>query len=558
MRPSRAAVWVAGPSSIADVIVWAIICSALVILGSLPRPGSALGADSVQYLSVASNFREGLFGYTSLVYYDAERSFGTVPAPMVTFPLGYPAMIAAVSSVIPNPGLAGFAVSALATIGTIFVLWAVAGVIGLPRLATNALLAICALNQALLVYAGAVMTEALFTVTALSGVALLLRARRTSENGFPTAWVLAGIVIGLSYHVRYAGLFFVIGLFVLLALRLTIDGYPAFRRYGVAAMTAALTALPSVVRNLWLVGNWRGGNEKAMHHPVPEVLYETARGLNGVIFGLSGYGPYKFLVLRLLFIVLAAGLLVWLVRILLRSGELRPAQVEWKQGTLDISVIAASYAACMFYAGVNSVIHYGARMFVPLVPIVALLVVYITAHAMSAERGRKTGGRAAAMAILASLLIYAFLNLFSYAAYERASAVPSMERIVESRDETGRSARSIALELASVDGVLVANEGQVLGHVLGTRIVSLADPHWSTTTWDEQAIRTVLETYDAAALLIVRPKTAPELEDLTEFQIGLSEGSGPTWLRRVFRSDAVAIYVPSKRGWAQGAGLPSL
>ena len=40
---------------------------------------------------------QGLFGYTSLIHYDVERSFGVVPAPMVTFAMGYPVLISAIS-----------------------------------------------------------------------------------------------------------------------------------------------------------------------------------------------------------------------------------------------------------------------------------------------------------------------------------------------------------------------------------------------------------------------------------------------------------------------------
>lgn len=536
-----------------DAFLWSIVTLALVILSSWPNPGSALGVDSVVYLDIARNFREGLFGYTSLVHYDAERSFGTVPAPMVTFPLGYPAAIAATSSIVPGLPLAAFSVSAAAMVGIVVVLAALGRRIGLSRTATNVLLALVVLNQSMLVFAGSVMADALFTFTALAGVAAILVARRSVHDGPRVAWALAGVLIGLSYYVRYAGLFFVVGLFVLLVVRFVRHGLKALGSYGIAAACAALVVIPGMARNIVLVGTWRGGNEKPVHIPLGDVLYETARGLHGIVLGLSGYGPWRFVAVRVLLALLLCGLLLWLVIALFTRSSVHPGHSNWREDAHDLSIIGVSYWACLFYAGMTTVITYGARYFVPLVPLLALVFVLLSVHALWQRHVLGAGRRVLNGTIAVGLVTYAFLNLTGYAMFERRSSIPAMERIVDARDFQGRSGRQVALQLASEGRVLVANEGQVLGHVLGTPTVSLADPWWTAATWNEETIRNLLYTYRAAGLLILRPTTQAEYADLTDFQLQLSRGVAPYWMRMAFQSSSLAIYVPSGRDWLEAS-----
>src|SRR6476646_9622928 len=80
-----------------EVCAWMCLCGVLIALNLYPAFVPHLSPDAFQYLSMAQNTLAGHFGYTSLVHYDPERSFGVIPAPMVHFPLGYPLTIALVS-----------------------------------------------------------------------------------------------------------------------------------------------------------------------------------------------------------------------------------------------------------------------------------------------------------------------------------------------------------------------------------------------------------------------------------------------------------------------------
>ena len=73
-----------------DVLAWAFVAAAILLARAAPTFRPDIYHDSFQYFSVAKNTLRGLFGQTSILHFDAERSFGTIPAPQVTVALGSP------------------------------------------------------------------------------------------------------------------------------------------------------------------------------------------------------------------------------------------------------------------------------------------------------------------------------------------------------------------------------------------------------------------------------------------------------------------------------------
>src|SRR5687767_8921747 len=108
-------------SVISKLEVWAWACICATLMGVLIYPGFVpnLSDDAFQYLCVAQNALAGHFGYTSLIHWDAERSSGLMPSPMVHFPLGYPFAIALVSLVGVPLQSAALLVSAMSTVACV-------------------------------------------------------------------------------------------------------------------------------------------------------------------------------------------------------------------------------------------------------------------------------------------------------------------------------------------------------------------------------------------------------------------------------------------------------
>ena len=92
---------------LAEVVIWMLLAllAASAIRTFRPMP---LGNDSYQYLNVAENFRHDHHLTTSLVNFDTERSHGRIPAPLTTFPVGYPFVVAILANWSDFEGTARF------------------------------------------------------------------------------------------------------------------------------------------------------------------------------------------------------------------------------------------------------------------------------------------------------------------------------------------------------------------------------------------------------------------------------------------------------------------
>src|ERR1700733_11327391 len=166
---------------------------------------------------MAQNAVQGHFDYSSIVHFDAERSFGVVPAPVVTFPMGYPLVVALISRLGVPVETSALLISILSTIACIPILGWLAERCGLSVAMRNILLGVFAINALVIEHGALGLTEPLFTLLILGGTALLVNARLHQGKVSPWLWLAVGLSFGLSYFVRYAGLLFLLGLAVLCA-----------------------------------------------------------------------------------------------------------------------------------------------------------------------------------------------------------------------------------------------------------------------------------------------------------------------------------------------------
>src|SRR5262249_18015901 len=93
-----------------EIAVWTVATFRQFLVSGL-TVHQPLSNDSYQYLSVTETLRTGHGIETSLVHFDVERAHGTVPAPITTFPSGFPMAAAAVTKLGVPPTAAATAVS---------------------------------------------------------------------------------------------------------------------------------------------------------------------------------------------------------------------------------------------------------------------------------------------------------------------------------------------------------------------------------------------------------------------------------------------------------------
>ena len=399
-----------------DLSMWIGLLAALLLLRALPAFAPALSPDSFQYLSVARNMLQGLVGYTSLIHYDVERSFGVAPAPMVTFAMGYPILISAISLFGVSLQSAALFVSATSTVSCVPVLAWIARRMGLTRVLCNAVIGCFVINGAVVEFGGSALSEAPFALCVLLGTALLVHAADASNRQAWLRWVAAGCAFAAAYSIRYAGLFFIVALAILTA-RHGVAGHTARARGHATALAVSLVPVVIVIsRNFALVGNWRGRDEMLVSNPLHAALNETAQAINSLFLG-SGTAdttPGGTFVLKVMFAVLVVSGLVLLswsaVRHRVAGTGPKLATNQLRMG-IDVLLLVAVYIGCMFYAGMTTSISYGsARNFVPIAALLFLLLGWGVAIALHRAPQSSELRRVALLSLAASLLPYAYLN----------------------------------------------------------------------------------------------------------------------------------------------------
>ena len=528
-----------------EVWVWACTSIALMALRIYPNFLPDLSPDAFQYLSMAEHALGGRLGYTSLIHFDAERSFGAVPAPMVTFPAGYPLAIALASLVGFSLQSAALLVSTASTVACVPLLAWTAGKLGLSRLLCNVVMAGFVFNGAVIDLGIAAISEPLFMFIMLLGVALLVNARFHAETSWGWRWAAAGLIFGAAYFVRYAGLFFVIGLAMLVVRHLIAPSRSLAKDYAVSFTVASVAVLVGMVRNILLVGNWRGGNDKIVDNPLLSILVESARAANRLVLGPGSLG--ETLIPRALFTALFFTGMVLLIWSYLRQQRVQlDTQPALKGIGLDLLLLVATYSACMFYAGLTSVISYGTRMFVPLTPPLLLLLALALHTMLAALTPAGSPPRLFLLALAACFCFYVFLNFMVFRLPLRDDA-SSVVAHLGSTLGNEKSARTMVLDLVGQWGVIVANNGQTIGHVLGRPTVSLVGPHYSGVEWNEQSMRDTVKQFNAAAIVIYVPIGDESMDrDFvpSPFVWQLAQGDSPSWMKLVYRSSVLLVYVP--------------
>ncbi|QJY48655.1 ArnT family glycosyltransferase [Pseudonocardia broussonetiae] len=473
-----------------EVGLWTLGSAALSTAVTLALPHLGIGNDSYQYLGVADNLLTGAGVTTDIPFFDVETAHGVVPSPITTHPPGYPVAIAAARLLGLPPVAAAVAVSVLAAALTVLVLGLACRRLGVPRWAARVAVAGFMLNPFTLVHAGSVLSESLFTLLVTSAVLGMVVAERT---GARTASVLAGVALGLSVHVRYAGLFVVVGAAVGLTLLLLLARRD--RRSALALALTVGTALPLfaplLVRNQLVAGTWRGGNDVDVDHPVLELLAKTAwTGVHLVVGDASG--PLA----RVPQALLAVAVLAALVLLVRRRPDLRDGAL------VLLAAAVVVYAALMFEAGLVSVISYGPRMFLPVLPAALLLL----ALAASRVRDARPVASRAAVRAGAAVVAVAALAVGVLGAFAKADAPPHVgvaERLAAPLAGGGTTAEWLDAHLAPGEPV-VAADGQATGYALQEPVVGLVESTFSDTRWDEETVAALMDRSGARYLLLYR------------------------------------------------------
>jgi len=535
-----------------EVLLWCALGAAVLTAILLTTGGARPDNDSFQYLSAAENINAGHGASTSIVGFDAERMSGRVPAPLTTFPPGYPLAVALVSRLGTDSLTAATLISMVSFVALFPLLARGARILELERNLTRLVFAWLLVNSFVAKYPLQVGTESTFTALSTGAVVVLMAAERRGETAPRRlrALVLGSLLVGLAYWVRYAGLFLFAAVTAYFAL------HALLRRDRRSLQGLGCCAVPLVIiglgfaRNLFFTSSWQGGNTKKVFHPVLPMLKEFVQSIYHLLFGDKVAVRIGAAEVMFAAATLALGLLA--VHAMRREpGEisakrpvLRAPETPFRGPIVLLVWYLAVYCVAMVYAGVVTVISFSTRMFYPILPLLLLALGHLLGRIGSAVSATSARQRVFVASTVVLTACYLAINARSIAAGEPPGADQRIGAHFAEAAGDGRPLRAWVDENVPADAVIVATEVNATAHVLKRKAVALTESEYSDAVWSESEVAALMAVYHADFLTLypTARSSASAAQRESPFLAGLLEGRLPPWLRLEAENRHVKVF----------------
>jgi len=480
--------------------------------------------DGYQYLDAASNFARGAGLCTRIAHFD-EQVTGRMPVPFTHFAPGYPLLAAALSRSGLPVETAGWLISALGFLVTVWLIWDVGLVLGArpPVIAAVALLWIS--NSEALRLASFVVTEDVFTAALMALAALMLRDMRDAGR---RPWLLPaiGAAAGVSYWLRYAGLFLVPVAVIYILWRWR--RHRATLPWAAAGLLAAgMLVVPIQIRNIVYTGSWRGGFTGAGGNKLSVVLGAAVKSFYHLVLGA---GVPVRLDIWLAGSALSLLLLCFFaIRQPRRAWKFPPGAPAW------MGLLLAAYLGGILLTALTSIAMELARYFMPVYP---LLLACFAALISPVAVGR----RYVAVAVMALAVIV--IQSRSLAIGPTPPRHVIVRETLRQRTPDGMTVEQWLRNRLAPEDVLVAVNGQAVHYALQRPVVALIDPRGSNRPVDQAAFHSLMALYGSRYLLVFPGADAilaPE-QNAIPFLRSLAAGDSPQWLSPAIRAPNVAVY----------------
>lgn len=514
---------------VAWVSFWVLATLAVHFLAAKWIGRALLTNDGYQYLDAAGHLlaRNGLA--TSVAHFDEQVAWGKLPVPLTHFPPGYPIAIAAVAALGLVPLDAAYILSIAGFVGTTLLLLHAWRRLGLEPFAAAMLCLVWIGNGYALLFSTVLGPGALFIVCT-TGFAVCILLDLQADGRRPWLLLLMGLAIGLSFALRYAGLFFIPSLGMYLAWRAWRTPTARSLAFGGAAM-AALLAIPILVRNTVITGTWRGGHSSGNGHTVAEVAREFLTAPFHI--GLGDNAPISTGLWTAL--LLATGcFLVWT----LAARWKTPPPPVWPAYTLPalvwFAILSGGYVAGIVLTELTTIAaatHY----YLPVYPIV-LIAAGMAFRLATSVRAR--------VALVLCVLPVLAVNALSVVYPRSLSSEREVARLMNGEVEPGVPLRQWLQGRLRPGSVLFSTNGQAVYWVLRQPVVSIIDGGSTSQEWTPAALRDLMAKYRATYLMVF--PAADRYAVLEQYNIPLfgqlAAGESPEWLRIAARTPGVIVY----------------
>lgn len=488
--------------------------------------------DTANYFSVARSVLNDDGLKTDLIYYPEQASFETIPAPQTVFPPGYSVVLAAVSKVTgasiersaESVCLVSYACSAV-------LVFCVGVFAGLQRRSAWVVVAIWLSTASMWVYTWSAASEPLFMVLTMTAVAC---CGTTKQRAWP--WVVAGIAAALAFSLRYVGVFLILTL-GLAAVREYWFQFRRFFRWTIPVLgPSAVMMAVLFLRNHWLIGSWRGGNDY-VSQSFGEVLivfyYAVCR-----IVGFSRTALLQGEFVSLALTIGIAGLLVSA----LRAGA--PGRVvAWCRSlSLRQSVIflyGPISLALLFYLDITSNSGMTTRLLLPTMPFFLVTLAMLVEYAVAAGGWRRRMATVAVSLLVVGMIFGQKTALSEF--HRDASIGRSVHAILQQPVSSGESLLSFLQQEVTTSSPVLSCQPQLAHFYLKCPLLGLPTTYFDKEQqqWTAQRTQAYAAKFGVGYVLLLSDESIRnDAEVFTE----IAAGRIPDWMQLVERGPGYQLF----------------
>ncbi|MEJ7590900.1 MAG: hypothetical protein WKF77_05080 [Planctomycetaceae bacterium] len=521
----------------------AIISLAATVLLVLNYDGTWLHPDTAQALSVARNVRDGNGFSTGLIYYEEHYQLNTWPAPQTVFPIGFPAMIAVFGATGLSLRLASLWIGITGFLFVPLLICVAAQRMG-RRPATGLLLAVVWLCFPMLWHnVWERQTEMMFITLTLGSLILLqspwLGTRRL---------LLAGIFAAIAFSLRYAGIFWLMAVGGVFLIQFVRQRWSSVQQAATFFAIPCMLAITLFARNAVLVGDIKGGNNKAVHR----TLTEAGESAYYAVSRLTGLDKTNLFAGEIAEAAVVVGL-----GLLLAAAIICGVKMHRPESRRHLAFGTVGDSAVFLYLGVSltaliglektTSINLSPRMFFPLIPFTLLALADLVSRmlvTLPERSGRATWQRRQIVAASGLLIAGVLSGQFRAAAEVRGHVHRFGMVDVAVNQIVDHHSGPVALSQLLVGKRILSDESHMLAEVLQQGTVGLTSTTYTARIWTDEEVIALIRRYQINRIVVfpdVRPKDSnPFFESLMDE--GKRHESSRHWLEPVLVSPRIQIY----------------
>jgi hypothetical protein len=364
-------------------------------------------------------------------------------------------------------------------------------------------------NAAGLEFATWIMTEPLYMLLSTGAVVGLIWAEKGAlpKHSVNARAVIACSVAGLAYWVRYAGLFLIVAIVGYALLQSILQRSHLRTVFLLTTLIPVALAGGLMLRNLVIVGTWKGGNDMIVRYRLKDVMADYARAQLHLFLGEH---PGSFGVWQILLLVGGLGAAAVLIAPVWKSGlpSIRWLWTGWWRkpdaAALLVGLCVLVYSVLMFYAGLTTVIGFGSRKFLPILPLYLLLLGmgtnWLTARwPASARNAWLKAGTLLAIVGYAGLNVHDLHRPFAPARHEILAplyARPAAD---------GRPLLKWVESNINVGNTIMATDGQGTGYLLHRPTIGMVTASYSPVHWECDQVTNQMKRFGASYLILYKP-----------------------------------------------------